>query len=496
MSAQPAMAGFFMILISGAYELNLMLLNSKKIEREKHSIESSLNKSRQKILRLEESLQKFQSDSSSLNTDKAIKDYHSKLTDLSAKFGDLSAFEKINHSEIKALGENIIYSKNGKMNEVVEFAKKIAPTTATVLLLGESGTGKELLAKAIHNLSKRNKNKFVAVNCGAIPQTLLESELFGHEEGAYTGAHKLSKGYFETADKGTIFLDEITETNELFQVKLLRVLQSGELNRVGGSENIKVDVRIIAASNKNIESLVSEKKFREDLYYRLNVIKISIPPLRIRKPDIPGLVVHFLNKESAGQIKVSDSVIEAFMSYGWPGNIRQLENIIKRAAILAAVDKNQLIRINHLPPEIISSMKNKIDLERQVLEKLRQKEFSYNSISETATEMGGLHRGTVSEYLRGICFREFCENQFDIRQTALSVSDSENKEVLDRVQAKIEEYLNNLNKKIDSTIPFEALLNNLRENFKKMPNRYLKYLEEIAAHLYNSDDILFNFRKQ
>ncbi len=487
MSIQPAIIGTMVILIAAVYEFNLMVSDSERIEKEKHSVEQILSRSKQKILRLEESISKIQDSSVKVDSEQELNEYQNELTDLSTRFGDLSEYDQNNHTEISSLDQRIVYSKNSKMKKVAEFAQKIAPTNATVLIIGESGTGKELFAKAIHEHSERKDKKFITINCGAIPDNLLESELFGHEEGAYTGAHKQHKGYFENADSGTIFLDEITETNELFQVKLLRVLQSGEFNRVGGTATIKVDVRVIAATNKNIEFLIEKKKFREDLYYRLNVIKILVPPLRSRKNDIPVLARHFLAKENANDINISESVMQAFFYYDWPGNVRQFENVIKRASILANINSNKMIQLSHLPPEIMSTLKSKIDLEGQVIEKLREKEFSYNSISETAKEMGGLNRGTVSEYLRGIFFREFCENQFDIKKTARTISGIDDEEINKRVQSKIEEYLNNLIKKIDKTVELEQLKENLKNSFKKLPNSYYSYLEEIIEHYYKND---------
>ena len=481
---EPAIIIVLAIIYSSVYRFNSILMHSKIIEKEKHCIESILSKSREKIMRLEETLTKYKNGSINDSQSTSLTGYHAELSNLTTKFEDLSAYNE-NKTDKKSEFQGMIYKKNGKMEYVINFTKKIAPTDATVLILGESGTGKELIAKAIHNLSERKNNNFITINCGAIPETLLESELFGHEEGSYTGAHKRHKGYFETADKGTIFLDEITETSELFQTKLLRVLQSGEFNRVGGNETIRVNVRFIAASNKDIENLVGENKFRKDLYYRLNVIKISIPSLRSRKTDIPILIKHFFEKEDAGHLNVSNSVMEAFALYNWPGNIRQLENVIKRVAILAKVENRNLIQIKELPAEIIGTLKNKFDIEEQVIDKLRQKEFSHNSISDTASELGGLHRGTVVEYFRGVCFREFCEHQFDIEGAAVSIAGTEDEEILAKVKSKMEEYLNNLHRNIDKETPLEQLKEKLNIKYKKLPNRYHNHLEEIINHYYN-----------
>jgi DNA-binding NtrC family response regulator len=225
-----------------------------------------------------------------------------------------------------------------KIENVVQMVQKAAPTKTTVLLLGESGTGKELFARALHNVSNRRNYPFVPINCAAIPRDLLETELFGHEKGAFTGADSRKLGKFELADKGTIFLDEIGDMDIALQSKVLRAIEDGEIERVGGVKGIKIDVRIVAASNKDLEKAVEEKHFREDLFYRLNVFPIKIPPLRERKEDIPLLVKYFINKyclEIKTSIKsISKETLDILMSYHWKGNVRELENAIERAVIL------------------------------------------------------------------------------------------------------------------------------------------------------------------
>jgi len=231
-----------------------------------------------------------------------------------------------------------IVGKSNKIEDVAQMVQKVAPTKTTVLLLGESGTGKELFARAIHNVSNRRNYPFVPINCAAIPRELLESELFGHEKGAFTGADSRKLGKFELADKGTIFLDEIGDMDLALQSKVLRAIEDGEIERVGGVKGINVDVRIIAASNKDLEKAVEDKDFREDLYYRLNVFPIKIPPLRERKEDIPLLVDYFINKyclEIKTSLKtISKETLDILMSYHWKGNVRELENTIERAVIL------------------------------------------------------------------------------------------------------------------------------------------------------------------
>jgi transcriptional regulator with PAS, ATPase and Fis domain len=231
-----------------------------------------------------------------------------------------------------------IIGKSDVMVELSKTVKKVAKSDSTVLLLGESGTGKELFARAIHQISDRKDNPFVAINCAAIPKELLENELFGYEKGAYTGAVNQKVGKFELADKGTIFLDEIGDLDLSLQAKILRVIQEREFERVGGTQKIKVDVRIIAASNKDLTKLAEERDFREDLYYRISVFPINIPPLRDRLSDVPYLVEHFVKRYTQEMRKniesVSDAAMEKMQSYSWPGNVRELQNTVERAVIL------------------------------------------------------------------------------------------------------------------------------------------------------------------
>jgi two-component system response regulator AtoC len=231
-----------------------------------------------------------------------------------------------------------IIGKSEKIVNVAQIVQKVAPTKTTVLLIGQSGTGKELFARALHNLSNRKNYPFIPINCAAIPRELLESELFGHEKGSFTGAEAKKLGKFELGDKGTIFLDEIGDMDLAIQSKLLRAIEDGEIERVGAVKGIKVDVRIVAASNKDLEKAVEEKKFREDLYYRLNVFPVRIPPLNERKEDIPLLVEYFINKyclEINTPLKsISKDALDLLMNYRWKGNVRELENAIERAVIL------------------------------------------------------------------------------------------------------------------------------------------------------------------
>ncbi len=238
--------------------------------------------------------------------------------------------------------ERSLVGEGARMKEVYQFLKRVAPTDSTVLLEGESGTGKELAARALHRNSPRAGKPFVAINCSAIPETLLESDLFGHERGAFTGAASLKRGRLEVADGGVVFLDEIGEMTAALQVKLLRVLQEREFERVGGLHPIKVDIRVIAATNCNLEQAVREGKFRQDLYYRLAVLKITMPTLRDRKDDIPMLVRHFVQKHAkrckVKPLPVSREALACLVNYDWPGNVRELENAIERALVLGTSD--------------------------------------------------------------------------------------------------------------------------------------------------------------
>jgi Nif-specific regulatory protein len=238
--------------------------------------------------------------------------------------------------------ERSLVGESARMKEIYQFLKRVAPTDSTVLIEGESGTGKELAARALHRNSPRANKPFVAINCAAIPETLLESDLFGHERGAFTGAAGLKKGRLEVADSGVVFLDEIGELAPVLQVKLLRVLQEREFERVGGSHPIKVDIRLIAASNCNLDQAVRDGTFRKDLYYRLAVLKVTMPALRERREDIPMLARHFVQKHAKHcKVKprpISREALSCMANYDWPGNVRELENAIERALVLGSSD--------------------------------------------------------------------------------------------------------------------------------------------------------------
>lgn len=268
--------------------------------------------------------------------------------------GDMKEQIEFLTKELKDKTGKVIIGNSKKMKEVLEIVNRVAKSNATILVTGESGTGKELIANAIHYNSDRENKPYVRVNCGAIPESLLESELFGHEKGAFTGAVNRKPGRFERADGGTIFLDEVGELSTATQVKLLRVLQEKEIERVGGTEVIKVDVRVIAATNRDLKKMVEEGSFRDDLYYRLNVIPIELPPLRERKEDIPALIEYFIHKYcremGREKIGISEDALERIVQYSWKGNIRELENVVERLVILS---QGNMIYKEDLPKEIL-----------------------------------------------------------------------------------------------------------------------------------------------
>ncbi len=306
---------------------------------------------------------------------------------------------------IESFENKMLIGESPVMRKLNETIKLVAQREYSILIEGKSGTGKELVARSVHLQSSRRDKPFIAINCAAIPETLLESELFGHEKGSFSGAVKQHRGYFERANNGTLFVDDIDDFPMFLQVKLLRVLQEHEFQRVGGSETIKLNIRIISATKVDLLKLVQAKNFREDLYYRLNIIPIQLAPLAERKEDIPKLVEHFLEKHGAGEqkMKFTTNVYESLMQYDWPGNVRELENIVERLIALPALDVLQLLKPRQEfieePPEKKPTSFDNYNFEEYIKNKEREiiswaLQKTTNNIS-TAAKLLGLPRSTL-----------------------------------------------------------------------------------------------------
>jgi len=331
---------------------------------------------------------------------------------------ELYKLKKENRRLSEALTSRYRYSniigKSKEMIKIYDMIEKVSQSKASIMITGPSGTGKELIAKAIHFCSPRKNMPFVSINCGALTETLLESELFGHEKGAFTGAVTMKKGRFELADGGTLFLDEVGEMPPSLQVKLLRVLQEMEFERVGGTRTIKVDVRIVAASNRNLKQDVNEGVFREDLFYRLNVVQIEVPSLKERVEDIPLLVAHFIEKyqpSNKGNIELAPEAWKALYSHTWPGNIRELENVIESALVMSS---DTIIKLDDLPSYLFQKEDEKIELDKLVPQNLNLNEAlehiegqlilralrASNNVQSKAAELLGISRRMMHYKMR------------------------------------------------------------------------------------------------
>jgi transcriptional regulator with GAF, ATPase, and Fis domain/CHASE2 domain-containing sensor protein len=458
------------------------------MESEKRGILEKLRDREAKVEMLERELVTAEAARTGDRTEELVEElrrYRAEIRTLSSKADDMDVFEPAGGDAAAdaAEFESMVYSRSGPMSGVIEFVAKIAPSDSPVLILGESGTGKELVARAIHRRSPRREGAFVAVNCGALAESLLESELFGHEKGAFTGAVREKPGRFELADGGTILLDEIGEVSEAFQLKLLRVLQEGEFERVGGTKTLHVNIRIVAATNADLRELVRQKKFREDLYYRLDVLTVSLPPLRERQADIPVLIGHFLGKEG-GEVRVSRNVMDALQNYRWPGNIRELESVMKRGTLLARSERRPMVTVKDLNDDIADAARGAAPVEEQVLESLRDKGFTRSSVTETADELGGLNRGTVAEYLRGECLKAFAECTFDIGKAVRRISLSADPAVNERVRKKFHDYLSNISEGLSPSQTWESNRGALRPKSKNLPQKYHPYLEQVGEAFY------------
>lgn len=406
------------------------------------------------------------------------------LRELEKQLRDLESYRASRDKTLALQFGEIVYAPGSTMEDVLGLIGKVGSDDISVLILGETGTGKELVARAIHRVSGRKKMPFVAINCGALPDTLLESELFGHEKGSFTGAHSRRRGRFEIADGGTVFLDEITETTPAFQAKLLRVLQDRTFERVGGEASIRVDVRIIAATNRDLKRGVEQGVFREDLYYRLSGFPIAIPPLRDRKQDIPVLASHFLEKHGYASVaSFSDRTIDLMKAYAWPGNVRELENAVRRSAILATSDGRSMLRAADLPDEVRTVTLDPVhelaytSLEDQILSTLRALKFSRSAISQTARILDNRDRGTITEYLRGLCFQALVESDYRIDAAALRIGDTEDALILERIRTKIKDYLHNLNRGESGRRPDDP-----GSSFRGLPKKYHNYLSEVLKN--------------
>ncbi|MBX7151292.1 sigma-54 dependent transcriptional regulator [bacterium] len=418
-----------------------------------------------------------------------------------------------------------IIGRNPKMTAIYKTLERFAKSekNSTVLIRGETGTGKELIARVIHQQSRRSHGPMIAVNCGAIPRELIESELFGHEKGAFTGAQSMKKGKFELANGGTIFLDEIGDLPQDAQVKLLRVLQERVVERVGGSVPIPLDIQVVAATHVPLETLIKQKKFREDLYYRLNIFPIELPPLRERKDDLPLLIKYLADKHSRRTVSenindyVTRDCLESMQSYAWPGNVRELENVIERVLILGRLP----ITHEHLPPEIrtqfsegisspqkenladeilrikasLSEIEKKyygseknipVDtgdfttIELSFLTTLRDHHFKTD---ETAKSLN-LSVFRVRDIFKGLCFKAYVDNGYDSDRAALAIA--QHPFLKEKVKGKLSGYIENIAeqfashpKKYSETVAFRNYSN-------KIPLEYRSYLPSIIEHLSKS----------
>jgi transcriptional regulator with GAF, ATPase, and Fis domain/CHASE2 domain-containing sensor protein len=457
---------------------------SEAIEAQIAVKEKALAEAEQKLLEAEALLVKETSEKKQLSEAgrKLAEEKETAVLELEKQVRDLKAsFEPPGQSR-NALFPEIIYEPGSPMALVLRMVEKAAPDDIPVLIQGETGTGKELVARAIHEGGARRKKPFIAVNCGALSESLLESELFGHEKGAFTGAVGLRRGRFELAQGGTLFLDEITETTQAFQAKLLRVLQDGAFERVGGEGTLQANVRVIAAHNADLGRAVREKRFREDLYFRLKGFPIDLPPLRNRPEDISALVLFFSRKYGRGSaVRVSDAAMEKLKFYRWPGNVRELENTVRRAVLLARSDGRELVQIKDLPEEIRKEMTDAEPvlyhpMETQILETLRAFRFTHSAIGQTAKVLGNRDRGTVTEYFRGLCFQYLAQHRGDVAKAAAALAGSGESATVARVEAKMRDYLEN----VRASLAEKPILDYTEPScFKGLPQKFHPFLQRL-----------------
>jgi transcriptional regulator with GAF, ATPase, and Fis domain len=389
---------------------------------------------------------------------------------------DLEATVALDQQQLRNDYPDIIHAQSSPMATILSGLERIAKTEEPVLILGESGTGKELIARAIHEKSARSDMPFVAVNCGALSETLLESELFGHVKGAFTGANSDKKGFFESADKGSIFLDELAVTTLTFQAKMLRILQEGYFYKVGSSRLQRVNVRIIAASNKDLFQEVEAGRFRQDLYFRLNVLPIHLPPLRDRGEDMLQLLAYFLK---GSQIQISQDAYHTLQRHQWPGNIRELQNIATRMRLIGE-DKTITSAWVAEQLQLKSVSIPAMPIEEQIVQVYRELNFSNDANTRIAEKLGGLHRSTVTEYLRGLTYRFYIEEHYDLQRTVRRfnpVADTWNDQ---RLTNRIKRYLHNVAHKIDALKDKAFDISILDTFLRKLPKKYQPYLEQLV----------------
>jgi len=475
---------FTLILTEIIYKVIQNRIQLEGIFNETELLKKLLSEKEKTLISLQKELN-VSTQQSSIEVVTKIRELKADIERLKENEDDKQIVQTLTTNDVKEFN-GIIY-KSALMHNVVQLISKVAPTDATVLVTGESGTGKELVARAIHTLSKRNQQKFIAINCAALTESLLESELFGHVKGSFTGAINDKAGKFELANNGTIFLDEIGETSENFQVKLLRVLQSGEYDKVGSTSTSKTNVRVIAATNKDLKQRVKENKFREDLFYRLNVIEIHLPSLLERKDDIEPIVNYYLQNDFK-KYQISSAALKALLENEWKGNVRELESVIKRAKVFCDATDRSIIQLNDLPSDLVKNIK--LNFEDLVIEALRNKKFSHSSINETAKELGNVNRTIISENFRGIAFKYYVENNFDLKKTITAISNSSNEEVNSKVQSKMEIWINNIRKdliEVDDN-DFNSLKLKLNSKYKNLPQKFHFYLDELIQHLIKANN--------
>ncbi|HNW60312.1 MAG TPA: sigma 54-interacting transcriptional regulator [bacterium] len=406
--------------------------------------------------------------------DEALFAKQQEIAGLEKRIADIRSLSRLEREKPQRKYD-MLYHPDSPLAEVVRLIELLAAADLAVILQGETGTGKELAARAIHAGGARRDAPFLAVNCSALSATLLESELFGHEKGSFTGAIARRRGLFEQADGGTLFLDEISETSPAFQAKLLRVLQEKTVQPLGGERPVKVDVRIIAAANRDLQALARQQEFREDLFYRLNGMTLTLPPLRQRVMDIPLLADHFLGTNPGnGRKSLAADALALLTTYAWPGNIRELDNVLQRAALLATAAGRSTIQSGDLPEALHATRpaaSTYLSLEEQILHSLRSLRFSHASIALTAQALGGRDRGTITEYLRGICFMHLVAADYRMDPAIRALTASDDPVVLARAGNKMRAYIANL-----------SAAGDLSRLYQGLPQKYHPYLRLLLEH--------------